>query len=134
MEKTIRLVGAVIMALALPVWASPTLNGWDTSQIYVIRTSIYSNGSIEVIGWRNWDAASPPTTPVSLPSVDTDGDEDADQADFGFLQICLSGDGTLYPEDLDCGVVDFDRDRDVDADDLDAFVACVGGAGVPPGC
>ncbi len=96
--------------------------------------SINANGDIEVIGWRNWDAASPPMTPASLPSADTDGDGDADQADFGFLQACLSGDGTLYADELDCGVVDFDLDRDVDAEDVDAFVACVGGAGNPAGC
>jgi hypothetical protein len=89
--------------------------------------SINADGRISVIGWRNWDSASPPAMPPVQVTPDTDGDNDVDQADFGALQACLSGDGTLYDERSDCGKVDFDTDRDVDLHDFVVFQSCISG-------
>jgi len=47
MKHTITIYVATALFLS-PAWAGPTLNGWDTSKVYVIRTAIYSYGSPEL--------------------------------------------------------------------------------------
>jgi hypothetical protein len=63
---------------------------------------------------------------------DFDADGDVDQADFGFFQKCLSGNGQGYGNG--CGAADLWRDGDVDSEDFQVFQSCMGGAGVPPRC
>ncbi len=64
-----------------------------------------------------------------LGGCDADDDGDVDQADFGFLQACLSGSG-VAPR-LGCEKADFDADADVDAIDLQLFSGCLSGSGTP---
>jgi hypothetical protein len=63
---------------------------------------------------------------------DYDFDGDVDHEDFGFFQICLSGDGVSYPEG--CQKADLASDFDVDLNDFFEFVDCMNGANQPPGC
>jgi M6 family metalloprotease-like protein len=60
---------------------------------------------------------------------DFDGDTDVDQADFGHLQSCLSGQAVKQtrPECLDA---DLDHDEDVDKTDLSILKGCFAGPGV----
>ena len=68
--------------------------------------------------------------PYSLP--DFEKDHDVDQADFGVMQACVSGSGSLpAPE---CDVADLDTDLDVDQDDFGILQSCMGGANSTPGC
>lgn len=63
---------------------------------------------------------------------DLDGDGDVDQADFGRMQLCLSGDGYAYP--TGCDDADLDGDGDVDHIDVFALESCLAGPNHPPGC
>ncbi len=63
---------------------------------------------------------------------DFDRDNDVDQGDFGFLQRCLSGDGSSYPGG--CAAADLSGDGDVDGQDLELFQTCMAGPGQTPGC
>jgi hypothetical protein len=96
--------------------------------------SIKADGNISVIGWRNWDSASPPAPPPVPISPDADGDGDVDQSDFGLLQSCFSGNGILYDQEAGCDRLDLDRDWDVDAQDFAVFQACLRGPYQSPGC
>jgi hypothetical protein len=66
------------------------------------------------------------------PWGDFDVDGDVDQADFGYLQTCLVGSGSLYTSG--CGEADLDWDLDVDQADLERFLSCISGDGASPGC
>jgi hypothetical protein len=81
------------------------------------------NGTLPVVTVGGW-------TLTAL--GDFDGDDDVDQADFGYLQMCLSGSGVLPPPG--CHQADMDGDLDVDTGDAAVFLACMNGAGHPPGC
>jgi len=60
-------------------------------------------------------------------SPDFDGDVDVDQADFGHLQVCLTG--HLYPiSDPNCQDADLNDDNHVDVRDLSIFLGCMSGA------
>ena len=63
---------------------------------------------------------------------DFDKDGDVDQADFGYLQACLSGMGE--PNSPLCVVADLSGDGDVDQIDLALFQSCLGGPNTSPGC
>jgi hypothetical protein len=63
-----------------------------------------------------------------LNGADSDGDHDVDQADFGFLQSCLSGSAVAALPG--CQTADLDADNDVDAADVALFLGCVSGADV----
>lgn len=75
-----------------------------------------------------------PPEPPPFPG-DFDDDDDVDQADYGLLQRCLSGDG-IQQTDPTCAAADLDVDDDVDANDYVIFEGCVSGAGIPadPDC
>lgn len=57
---------------------------------------------------------------------DLDKDNDADQADFGFIQRCISGPGIRMTDE--CMAADLDRDVDVDRDDVALFQKRMTGA------
>ncbi|NLU20573.1 MAG: immunoglobulin domain-containing protein [Phycisphaerae bacterium] len=72
--------------------------------------------------------------PCNVPYADADGDQDVDQADFGFFQACMEESelGLIIDDQCYC----FDRDPDgsdgdVDADDLVQFHNCWTGPGIP---
>lgn len=69
---------------------------------------------------------------VSVESVgpDFDGDKDVDQADYGYLQACLSGPG-VSQDGAACQDAKLDGDSDVDSGDVSIFLACQSGAGIP---
>jgi len=71
---------------------------------------------------------------TSLPP-DHDDDGDIDQADFGYLQQCVSGTGVTQTRP-DCFDVLLDDDDDVDAADMATLLGCLSGAGVQadPAC
>lgn len=72
--------------------------------------------------------------PLPVPG-DFDGDGDVDQADFGPMQACLTGD--LNPQTLpECQGARLDADSDVDVADVLIFIGCMRGPDVPgdPGC
>jgi hypothetical protein len=58
--------------------------------------------------------------------LDFDFDFDVDQADFGYLQMCLSGAG-IPQNDPACQDARVDSDNDVDQDDVSAFLRCLTG-------
>jgi hypothetical protein len=62
--------------------------------------------------------------------VDHDRDGDADMADFGWFQGCLSG-THVAPPTFGCKCADFDHDGDVDEGDFSVFESCMRGPGVP---
>lgn len=72
-------------------------------------------------------------TPCPDPFADSDGDEDVDQADFGALQRCLTGEGDPQQifDAVDCRCFDRDGDRDVDEMELALMLACLSGPGIP---
>lgn len=61
--------------------------------------------------------------------ADFDNDGDVDQADFGHLQLCLSGAG-VPTSDPQCENAHLDDDEDVDLDDFGIFQSCMSGADV----
>jgi predicted outer membrane repeat protein len=67
--------------------------------------------------------------PVEIPG-DLDHDGDVDQADFGYFQICYSGQG-VQQNDETCMDADLDGDTDVDDSDYVVFRNCVSGSSVP---
>ena len=67
---------------------------------------------------------------VETVSPDFDHDGDVDQADFGHLQACLTGQG-VAPEDPACFDADVDDDNDVDQEDFTVLRVCLSGANVP---
>ncbi len=69
---------------------------------------------------------------ATAPPGDFNTDHDVDMADFGHLQVCLSGTGVLCASG--CQDADFDKDGDVDSQDLVQFRACLGGADELPAC
>ncbi len=73
------------------------------------------------------------TIHVTVPehsAADFDRDGDVDQADFGHLQTCFSGEG-VHQNDPACLDTRLDPDLDVDRDDLGVFQECISGPGVP---
>ena len=63
---------------------------------------------------------------------DLDRDGDVDMADFGQLQVCLTGAGHFQLAGT-CLQADTNHDGDVDRDDVIAFKQCRSGSGVPAG-
>ncbi len=62
--------------------------------------------------------------------ADFDLDDDVDQADFGHIQACLTGDA-VGPPRFGCTNSDLDGDGDVDMTDLNLFRQCISAPGVP---
>lgn len=62
--------------------------------------------------------------------ADFDHDGDVDQADFGHLQECMTGDG-IAVTDPDCQNAKLDIDLDVDLHDFEIFAGCLSGPDVP---
>jgi hypothetical protein len=58
--------------------------------------------------------------------ADFDHDGDVDMADFGYLQLCLSGED-IEQDDPDCQDAKLDGDTDVDAADAGLFHGCLSG-------
>jgi len=73
-------------------------------------------------------------------AADFDDDGDVDQQDFGYFQLCYTGEGggiLLPPDGPDCSCADLDKDGlDVDSADLTEFEICASGPGIlaDPGC
>jgi hypothetical protein len=67
-----------------------------------------------------------------LATADFDDDDDVDQQDFGFLQLCLSGlQVSLSPG---CEAADLNGDGFLTTDDVTVFLTCMGGPDQPSGC
>lgn len=99
---------------------TPTSGQFGTAQNITIRASNSLGSDTE-----NWLA-------FVTNKADFDADSDVDLADFGFLQVCYSGSGVVYP--IGCARADLDGDNDVDQNDFTQFKACLGGANRSPGC
>lgn len=82
---------------------------------------------------------TPQSVPVSLTVKgkpgDYDHDGDVDQADFGLLQRCVTGDSIIQNNES-CAVTDLDGDLDVDRNDFSLFWNCLSGPDTPsdPAC
>jgi hypothetical protein len=60
---------------------------------------------------------------------DTDQDDDVDMDDFARLQACFTGGSTMVTENCRC--LDHDGANGINLDDLDKFVTCASGPGLP---
>jgi len=67
--------------------------------------------------------------------ADYDEDGDVDLDDFAYLQVCLGTQDALF-SNPSCVNADLNSDDDVDIEDLQIFIGCINGAGMPPvqGC
>jgi N-acetylmuramoyl-L-alanine amidase len=79
-------------------------------------------------GAVNSDAAALTVIPRNWARGDFDLDGDVDQENFGHLQMCMSGQGTMQ-DDPDCQNARLDGDLDVDEDDFLIFMGCLSGPG-----
>ena len=71
------------------------------------------------------------------PFADADADGDVDMDDFAILQACLTlqeGAPILTYPPANCSCYDANSDGAVDGTDIQAFVDCAAGPGVPPAC
>jgi len=78
---------------------------------------------------------SPQSVAVNLDVIafaDFDSDGDADQDDFGRFQVCLTDFG--FPYAPGCLAGDSNGDGAVDYQDVPAFINCINGPNMPPGC
>ncbi len=64
------------------------------------------------------------------PAFDYDDDGDVDQADFGVIQACITGQGGGLRPGVDCSCSDWDQDLDVDQTDLTKFEECASGPAI----
>jgi len=99
-------------------------------------SAAYDKGVIEHLAFTITDTVGPITVYLDNieqpcpPKVDFDVDGDVDQADFGFLQGCMSG-ISVSQSDSACQPAKLDGDSDVDRDDCSLFLMCLSGPGVP---
>ena len=72
---------------------------------------------------------------LTIISVDFDEDGDVDLDDFAHLQVCL-GIENVSLSNPDCADADLSSDNNVSVADLQEFIGCVNGSGMPPasGC
>ena len=81
-------------------------------------------------------------TTCNNPRMDSDGDGDVDQVDFGYFQSCISEPADPFQltnpsfDGAACQCADLDGDQDVDDADVAAFVDCISGPSIPadPDC
>jgi len=64
------------------------------------------------------------------PAFDFDDDGDVDQADFGVMQACITGQGGGLRPGVDCTCADWDEDLSVDQTDLTKFEECASGPAI----
>jgi hypothetical protein len=83
-----------------------------------------------LIGSGADDVDNPCLPTCSLPFADADGDGDVDQADFGIFQTCFTTTGELLPLP-GCHCFDRAGDETIDAEDLEEFMNCATGPGIP---
>ncbi|MDM8007052.1 MAG: fibronectin type III domain-containing protein [Phycisphaerae bacterium] len=99
-------------------------------------SAAYDKGVIDHLAFTITDTVGPITVYLDNieqpcpPKVDFDVDGDVDQADFGFLQGCMSG-ISVSQSDSACQPAKLDGDSDVDRDDCSLFLMCLSGPGVP---
>lgn len=81
-----------------------------------------------------WDDVHIADKGMSCPGrwADTDGDLDVDLTDFAALQRCVSV-GNAAPLEGACRCFDRNEDGRVDKQDVDKFVLCASGPGIPAG-
>jgi hypothetical protein len=80
--------------------------------------------------WMMNHAGPVQATAVPLAPGDINADGDVDQADFGFVQVCISGPATALAPG--CEPADLVPDGAVDPADLTAFERCFSGPNRPP--
>ena len=105
---------------------------------FVLRDNDANNSALTTLySWRDPEVSS--SLPTKIPDRwgklninvtppvlgDFDGDTDVDQEDFGHLQACYSGDGTMYQ--TGCQNADLQGDNDVDLQDFNIFYSCMTG-------
>ena len=76
-------------------------------------------------------------SPCHQPRADVDGDQDVDQTDFGFFQLCYTGFRFATPYHIaTCGCLDINADRAINAADLGSFLTCYSGPDIAadPNC
>ncbi len=97
---------------------------YETHGTYLARLEVLTAGS---------DLARSADVPITVQPTfgDFDGDDDVDQADFGHMQACLSGD-TVPQNTPACQSAKSDGDSDVDQGDMSVFLSCLSGPDTPP--
>jgi alkaline phosphatase len=107
----------------------------DAIDILYDLTGLAVGEHAALISVESDDAGNSPqivTVTVTIEPIpgDMDHDGDVDQTDFGRLQACLSGPGTVQNEPA-CADARLDTDGDVDQYDVEIFLGCQSGADVP---
>ncbi|GMU21617.1 MAG: hypothetical protein AMXMBFR13_17090 [Phycisphaerae bacterium] len=97
-----------------------------------LMTEDYVANSYEFFWYDDVELILTPESVCPNPDVrfDIDGDNDVDQEDFGYFQLCYTGVGFVFTGP-NCRCMNGDGDQDIDADDFGAFQACASGPAIP---
>jgi hypothetical protein len=84
---------------------------------------------------NSYGSATSNEAALTLISVDFDEDGDVDLDDFASLQLCLGAEH-VSQNNPGCVEADLNDDNNVDQTDLQEFMGCMNGSGIPPaqGC
>ncbi len=110
---------------------APHYQGVFTATLTILEAGLADQGSYRCRVMSAYGQAFSQSAELSLVTVrsDFDVDGDVDQADFGFLQACISG-PTITQADPACAPALLDADDDVDQVDLALLRACMTAPGV----
>jgi len=111
-------------------YAGVTTNTLTVSDVAQADVAAYRCRVTNAYGSATSDEAA-----LTIISVDYDEDGDVDLEDFACLQLCL-GVEDVSQNNPDCVDADLNDDDNVDQVDLQEFIGCMNGAGIPPapGC
>ncbi len=108
------------------------VQGVTTTQLRILDVKLSHRGTYHcfVTGNCGSSVSGDAYLTINTAPGDIDLDGDVDQADFGALQRCYSGNQVAQTNPA-CRAAKFDADEDVDGFDLSQFLTCMSGPGTP---